>query len=198
MKNKRVYHGRHGNVRNVGKEVVADCGLYLKPYPPTKKNSTRSLLHKSVSGDTIGLRAMRALIEPQFGNLPFFKDEFNKFHSSSIPCPSSQLCPAISGASSTSCRLPNKRCAPELCSCRNQVKGLSSKMSSTNSTAAAYPAQAPNSAQQYQVQAPPPAGYPTRDVPQNSVPVETKSKGDGFWKGCCAALCCCCVLDACF
>ncbi|ONI17937.1 hypothetical protein PRUPE_3G187200, partial [Prunus persica] len=56
-----------------------------------------------------------------------------------------------------------------------------------------------NSAQQYHVQAPPPpAGYPTRDEPQNSVPVETKSKGDGFWKGCCAALCCCCVLDACF
>ncbi|CAB4304514.1 unnamed protein product [Prunus armeniaca] len=71
-------------------------------------------------------------------------------------------------------------------------------MSSTNSTAAAYPAQAPNSAQQYHVQAPPPAGYPTRDVPQNSVPVETKSKGDGFWKGCCAALCCCCALDVCF
>ncbi|PON39859.1 Cysteine-rich transmembrane CYSTM domain containing protein [Parasponia andersonii] len=51
--------------------------------------------------------------------------------------------------------------------------------------------------------APPPAGYPTRDgpagYPQNQpLPVETKSRGDGFWKGCCAALCCCCVLDACF
>ncbi|KAJ8747806.1 hypothetical protein K2173_006982 [Erythroxylum novogranatense] len=48
---------------------------------------------------------------------------------------------------------------------------------------------------------PPPAGYPTKaDQPytQNPVPVETKSRGDGFWKGCCAALCCCCVLDACF
>ncbi|PQM34098.1 hypothetical protein Pyn_38056 [Prunus yedoensis var. nudiflora] len=66
-------------------------------------------------------------------------------------------------------------------------------MSSTNSTAAAYPAQAPNSAQQYH-----PAGYPTRDEPHNSVPVETKSKGsDAFWKGCCAVMCCCCVLDGC-
>ncbi|CAM8887944.1 hypothetical protein QQ045_024899 [Rhodiola kirilowii] len=51
--------------------------------------------------------------------------------------------------------------------------------------------------------APPPAGYPTKNgdaLPQSShpVPVETKSRGDGFWKGCCAALCCCCVLDACF
>ncbi|KAJ6408493.1 hypothetical protein OIU84_011750 [Salix udensis] len=49
--------------------------------------------------------------------------------------------------------------------------------------------------------APPPAGYPTMDEQsnqQNRVPVETKSRGDGFWKGCCAALCCCCVLDACF
>ncbi|KAF4399838.1 hypothetical protein CsatB_020306 [Cannabis sativa] len=50
--------------------------------------------------------------------------------------------------------------------------------------------------------APPPAGYPTMDAsaavgqPQNRV--ETKSKGDGFWKGCCAAICCCCMLDACF
>ncbi|RRT56714.1 hypothetical protein B296_00047692 [Ensete ventricosum] len=49
--------------------------------------------------------------------------------------------------------------------------------------------------------APPPAGYPTRDggaVNSQQVPVETKSRGDGFWKGCCAALCCCCVLDMCF
>ncbi|KAF3654816.1 putative protein BREAST CANCER SUSCEPTIBILITY 1 -like protein [Capsicum annuum] len=46
---------------------------------------------------------------------------------------------------------------------------------------------------------PPPAGYPTRDVQgDSSAPVTTQSKGDGFWKGCCAALCCCCVLDACF
>ncbi|KAL9433364.1 hypothetical protein AB3S75_028235 [Citrus x aurantiifolia] len=29
-------------------------------------------------------------------------------------------------------------------------------------------------------------------------PGETKSKGDGFWKGFCAGLCCYCCLDACF
>ncbi|ESW17953.1 hypothetical protein PHAVU_006G001200 [Phaseolus vulgaris] len=61
-------------------------------------------------------------------------------------------------------------------------------MSSGQSTTTAYPP-------------PPPVGYPTQDIPQypqNSSMVETKSKGDGFWKGCCAALCCCCVLDACF
>ncbi|CAL9169035.1 unnamed protein product [Musa hybrid cultivar] len=48
--------------------------------------------------------------------------------------------------------------------------------------------------------APPPAGYPTRDGGLSSapVPIETKSRGDGFWKGCCAALCCCWVLDVCF
>ncbi|KAJ0975775.1 hypothetical protein J5N97_017740 [Dioscorea zingiberensis] len=49
---------------------------------------------------------------------------------------------------------------------------------------------------------PPPMGYPVKDgvdAPyQQSVPVETKTRGDGFWKGCCAALCCCCVLDMCF
>ncbi|KAK1303978.1 hypothetical protein QJS10_CPB11g01665 [Acorus calamus] len=49
--------------------------------------------------------------------------------------------------------------------------------------------------------APPPAGYPMKDgeaYPQQAAPVETKSRGDGFWKGCCAALCCCCALDVCF
>uniref|UniRef100_A0A1J3ESZ2 Cysteine-rich and transmembrane domain-containing protein PCC1 n=1 Tax=Noccaea caerulescens TaxID=107243 RepID=A0A1J3ESZ2_NOCCA len=48
---------------------------------------------------------------------------------------------------------------------------------------------------------PPPIGYPTRGSVVGDPPVaavETKSKGDGFWKGCCAAICCCCVLDACF
>ncbi|KAK9285226.1 hypothetical protein L1049_024414 [Liquidambar formosana] len=48
---------------------------------------------------------------------------------------------------------------------------------------------------------PPPAGYPMKDghgYPQNAPPAETKSRGEGFWEGCCAALCCCCVLDACF
>ncbi|ONI02229.1 hypothetical protein PRUPE_6G185500 [Prunus persica] len=81
--------------------------------------------------------------------------------------------------------------------------------SSTNSpaaAAAAYPhpqpySTAPALGPSY-VQAPPPAGYPTRDAPNPASahygPVETKSKGDGFWKGCCAALCCCCLLDACF
>ncbi|XP_064969300.1 protein CYSTEINE-RICH TRANSMEMBRANE MODULE 9-like [Musa acuminata AAA Group] len=49
-------------------------------------------------------------------------------------------------------------------------------------------------------QAYPPAGYPSRDgaVNPHQVPIETKSRGDGFWRGCCAALCCCCVLDMCF
>ncbi|XP_042005587.1 cysteine-rich and transmembrane domain-containing protein B-like [Salvia splendens] len=49
--------------------------------------------------------------------------------------------------------------------------------------------------------APPPAGYPTKDGQPEQAPAasaDTKSRGDGFWKGCCAALCCCCVLDACF
>ncbi|KAL6144117.1 hypothetical protein ACLB2K_054812 [Fragaria x ananassa] len=72
-------------------------------------------------------------------------------------------------------------------------------MSSSTNSAAAYTA--PTSQQGPYVQAPPPAGYPTMragdsDLPQSRV--ETKSKGDGFWKGCCAALCCCCMLDACF
>ncbi|XP_057458718.1 protein CYSTEINE-RICH TRANSMEMBRANE MODULE 9-like [Lotus japonicus] len=44
---------------------------------------------------------------------------------------------------------------------------------------------------------PPPVGYPTNDGPQQSVPVKTTSRGDGFWKGCCAGLCCCCALDCC-
>ncbi|KAL8195834.1 hypothetical protein R6Q57_025587 [Mikania cordata] len=43
-----------------------------------------------------------------------------------------------------------------------------------------------------------PAGYPTTTVDGDDVPTHTRSKGDGFWKGCCAALCCCCLLDACF
>ncbi|PIM98110.1 hypothetical protein CDL12_29412 [Handroanthus impetiginosus] len=46
---------------------------------------------------------------------------------------------------------------------------------------------------------PPAAGYPMKDGQQVQIlPAETQSKGDGFWKGCCAALCCCCLLDACF
>ncbi|KAM3684656.1 hypothetical protein ACB098_11G063300 [Castanea mollissima] len=70
---------------------------------------------------------------------------------------------------------------------------------SSSEPAVAYPP--PSTAPAYYV-APPPAGYPTNDgsgYSQNAPPpVETKSRGDGFWKGCCAALCCCCVLDACF
>jgi hypothetical protein len=30
---------------------------------------------------------------------------------------------------------------------------------------------------------PPPMGYPTKDDPQQSVPIKTTSRGDGFWKG---------------
>ncbi|KAI9116562.1 hypothetical protein K1719_012729 [Acacia pycnantha] len=52
------------------------------------------------------------------------------------------------------------------------------------------------------VSAPPPMGYPSKDAvsgdPQQSVSHKTTSRGDGFWKGCCAAVCCCCVLDCCF
>ncbi|KAK7334987.1 hypothetical protein VNO80_26756 [Phaseolus coccineus] len=46
---------------------------------------------------------------------------------------------------------------------------------------------------------PPPVGYPTKDNDsvQQTVPVKTTSRGDGFWKGCCAGLCCCCALDCC-
>ncbi|CAN0910276.1 Protein CYSTEINE-RICH TRANSMEMBRANE MODULE 6 [Linum grandiflorum] len=67
------------------------------------------------------------------------------------------------------------------------------------SSGASYSYELPKSSGSYVVAAPPPIGYPTRDAAGDAtVPVETKSKGDGFWKGCCAALCCCCVLDACF
>ncbi|KAM2726778.1 hypothetical protein EV2_039189 [Malus domestica] len=63
---------------------------------------------------------------------------------------------------------------------------------SSATTAVSYPAPASSAAPRpYHVQASPPAGYPTRDEPQNIVPVETKSNGNGFWKGCCAALYCC-------
>ncbi|XP_019193697.1 PREDICTED: cysteine-rich and transmembrane domain-containing protein B-like isoform X2 [Ipomoea nil] len=47
----------------------------------------------------------------------------------------------------------------------------------------------------------PPPGYPVRDGQgrsEPSVPAQTQSRGDGFWKGCCAGLCCCCALEACF
>ncbi|XP_038699467.1 cysteine-rich and transmembrane domain-containing protein WIH1-like [Tripterygium wilfordii] len=66
-------------------------------------------------------------------------------------------------------------------------------------SAEAYPAPPPSTAPTYV--APPPAGYPMKGGtgnPQNHAPIKTKTRGDGFWKGCCAALCCCCMLDACF
>ncbi|KGN54976.1 cysteine-rich and transmembrane domain-containing protein WIH1-like [Cucumis sativus] len=71
-------------------------------------------------------------------------------------------------------------------------------MSSAQPAGVNYPP--PSSTVPTSYSAPPPAGYPTREGGDFSTPVpaETKSRGDGFWKGCCAALCCCCVLDACF
>ncbi|CAK8534763.1 unnamed protein product [Lathyrus sativus] len=48
-----------------------------------------------------------------------------------------------------------------------------------------------------QVAPPPPMGYPTKDDPQQTVPVKTTTRGDGFWEGCCAGLCCCCAIDCC-
>ncbi|KAG6771074.1 hypothetical protein NC653_015418 [Populus alba x Populus x berolinensis] len=71
---------------------------------------------------------------------------------------------------------------------------------SQNQATVAYPPP-PTSTYPSAYSGPPPAGYPTMDGQsdqQNPIPVKTKSRGDGFWKGCCAALCCCCVLDACF
>ncbi|KAI3940932.1 hypothetical protein MKX01_011659 [Papaver californicum] len=54
----------------------------------------------------------------------------------------------------------------------------------------------------YSAPPPPPPGYPGAEYQQSQAPGTTTdrgdSRGDGFWKGCCAALCCCCVLDACF
>ncbi|KAJ1430747.1 Cysteine-rich transmembrane CYSTM domain [Sesbania bispinosa] len=63
----------------------------------------------------------------------------------------------------------------------------------------AYPAVGQSNTPSAYVTAPPPVGYPTKDdaPQQQSVPVETTTRGDGFWKGCCAGLCCCCALDCC-
>ncbi|KAL6277022.1 hypothetical protein ACE6H2_020623 [Prunus campanulata] len=72
--------------------------------------------------------------------------------------------------------------------------------SSANNSGAAYPSPPHSTARgPYYVLASPPAGYPTRDGPNphGHGAVETKSKGDGLWKGCCAFFCCCCVLDSC-
>ncbi|CAL5199130.1 unnamed protein product [Lathyrus oleraceus] len=47
--------------------------------------------------------------------------------------------------------------------------------------------------------APPPMGYPSKDGSEEQrIPDQTTSRGDGFWKGCCAAICCCCAIDICF
>ncbi|XP_022759892.1 cysteine-rich and transmembrane domain-containing protein WIH2-like [Durio zibethinus] len=75
---------------------------------------------------------------------------------------------------------------------------MSQNLQQINQPSDAYP---PPSTAPGSYLTPPPAGYPmTKDgqqYPQNPVAIETKSRGDGFWKGCCAALCCCCALDIC-
>ena len=77
-------------------------------------------------------------------------------------------------------------------------------MSQYNQNQAQVPYSYPTAVEQGPYAAPPPpAGYPTKEgelgQAQNYPPSgKTQSRGDGFWKGCCAALCCCCVLDACF
>ncbi|CAJ1958080.1 unnamed protein product [Sphenostylis stenocarpa] len=67
-------------------------------------------------------------------------------------------------------------------------------------TPVSYPPQGQTYSSAPYVTAPPPMGYPSKDgsvgYPQQRVPEETTSRGDGFWKGCCAALCCCWVLDS--
>ncbi|KAL0008963.1 hypothetical protein SO802_010465, partial [Lithocarpus litseifolius] len=58
----------------------------------------------------------------------------------------------------------------------------------------AYPAQ------RTYVAPPPPIGYPTKvdsGYPQYTAPIETTTRGDGFWKGCVAALCCCWICESC-
>ncbi|RHN74589.1 putative cysteine-rich transmembrane CYSTM domain-containing protein [Medicago truncatula] len=41
-------------------------------------------------------------------------------------------------------------------------------------------------------------GFVADWYPQQKISDQTTSRGDGFWKGCCAAICCCCALDICF
>ncbi|XWS75727.1 hypothetical protein CRYUN_Cryun01aG0116900 [Craigia yunnanensis] len=76
---------------------------------------------------------------------------------------------------------------------------MSQNQQQINQPSVAYP---PPSTPPGPYAVPPPAGYPMskddgQQYSQNPVAVKTKSRGDGFWKGCCAALCCCCVLDEC-
>lgn len=48
----------------------------------------------------------------------------------------------------------------------------------------AYPAVSQtNPPTAYVAAPPPPMGYPTKDGTQQSLSVETTSRGDGFWKG---------------
>ncbi|XP_076950462.1 protein CYSTEINE-RICH TRANSMEMBRANE MODULE 6-like isoform X2 [Bidens hawaiensis] len=41
-------------------------------------------------------------------------------------------------------------------------------------------------------------GYELSDKNNNPPDHGTQSRGDGFWRGCCAGMCCCCLLDICF
>uniref|UniRef100_A0A6N2NJU4 Uncharacterized protein n=1 Tax=Salix viminalis TaxID=40686 RepID=A0A6N2NJU4_SALVM len=75
-------------------------------------------------------------------------------------------------------------------SCEDQIREMASERMSTNRdykklVAVAYlPPPAPPDPSAY-LSAPPPAGYATKDGQthlQNPVPVETKSRGDDFWK----------------
>ncbi|PIN05501.1 hypothetical protein CDL12_21960 [Handroanthus impetiginosus] len=63
-----------------------------------------------------------------------------------------------------------------------------------------YPPPAADGYKGQYVTAPPPMGYPTKEDGNNQRPgsAETKSRGDGFLKGCLAGLCCCWCLDICF
>ncbi|KAI4346265.1 hypothetical protein L6164_013331 [Bauhinia variegata] len=66
----------------------------------------------------------------------------------------------------------------------------------------AYPSKDSTEAGSYPpVALPPPAvTLPTNEGYHKKVDptCETTSKGDGFWRGCCAGLCCACCLDICF
>ncbi|KAK3011548.1 hypothetical protein RJ639_011404 [Escallonia herrerae] len=47
-----------------------------------------------------------------------------------------------------------------------------------------YPPPGTANPQKSRMEAPPPAGYPTRDGPQvDATSGKTQSRGDGFWKG---------------
>ncbi|KAK2368739.1 hypothetical protein QL285_081914 [Trifolium repens] len=44
---------------------------------------------------------------------------------------------------------------------------------------------------------PPPMGYPTKNAPQQKVPVVTTSKGKDEQRWTCSCRCCCCFLGCC-